>query len=128
MNIREYQNRAKETAIYPEKFSIMYPTLGLVGEAGEIANKVKKIYRDNNGEVTDEFIDAIKSEIGDVLWYCAALASDLKIDLAQIAEDNISKLNKRMETDTLKGSGDNRERVVEIISDIQVFSDDTIDW
>lgn len=86
-----------------------YPALGLTGEAGEIANKVKKILRDDYDlvELTVKEQELAK-EIGDVLWYCAALASDLGLDLSKIAQDNLDKLQDRANRGTIKGSGDNR--------------------
>lgn len=120
MNFNDYQNEARQTAIYPPKYYIIYPTLGLVGEAGEIANKVKKIYRDSNGELNEDIISTLKSEIGDVLWYCAALASDLGVSLSEIAEDNIAKLKRRHDTNTIQGSGDDREKVAVFLSKLEV--------
>lgn len=106
MNINEYQQQASRTAIYEDK--IIYPTLGLVGEAGEIANKVKKVLRDNRGELQEDVRQNLISELGDVLWYVAALATDLKIELSKVANKNIAKLNSRQNRGTISGSGDNR--------------------
>jgi len=106
MNINTYQQQASETAIYQDK--VIYPTLGLVGEAGEIANKVKKILRDNSGELQEEVRQNLIAELGDVLWYIAALATDLNIELSEVANKNIEKLNSRKNRGTIGGSGDNR--------------------
>lgn len=106
MNINEYQKQASETAIYQDK--VIYPTLGLAGEAGEIANKVKKILRDNAGVMKEDVRQNLISELGDVLWYIAALATDLKADLSEVANQNIDKLNSRKNRGTIGGSGDNR--------------------
>jgi NTP pyrophosphatase (non-canonical NTP hydrolase) len=106
MNFSEYQERANATAIYNTKFSIMYPTLGLAGEAGEVAEKVKKIIRDNKN-IVDEREDIAK-ELGDVLWYVAAVARDIGFKLEAIAEMNIEKLESRKERGVLQGNGDNR--------------------
>lgn len=106
MNINEYQQQASKTAIYQDK--VIYPTLGLVGEAGEIANKVKKILRDNNGELQENVRQNLIDELGDVLWYVAALATDLKIELSKVANKNIAKLNSRQNRGAIGGSGDNR--------------------
>lgn len=106
MNINEYQKQAAETAIYQDK--IIYPTLGLTGEAGEIANKVKKILRDNAGEIVEDVRQNLISELGDVLWYVAALATDLKVELSEVANKNIDKLNSRKNRGVINGSGDNR--------------------
>jgi NTP pyrophosphatase (non-canonical NTP hydrolase) len=105
----EYQEKAKETAIYPNLGkNPYYPTLGLVGEAGEIANKVKKIMRDKNGVVDSETKEDIKKELGDVLWYVSAVASEFQLSMSDIAFANYEKLKKRMEDGKIKGSGDNR--------------------
>lgn len=106
MNINTYQQQASKTAIYQDK--VIYPTLGLVGEAGEIANKVKKILRDNDGEMQEDVRQNLISELGDVLWYVAALATDLRAELSEVANKNIEKLNSRKNRGTIGGSGDNR--------------------
>lgn len=106
MELNEYQQKALETAVYPTV--IIYPALGMCGEAGEVADKVKKALRDNNSEFTEEKKFEIAKEIGDVLWYCATLSNDLGFSLQQIAEMNINKLQSRKERGCLSGSGDNR--------------------
>ena len=108
MNIDDFQLNAAKTAIYPKQFAIMYPSLGLSAEAGEVANKVKKIYRDKNGVLSPEAAKDITSECSDVLWYLAALASDLGYKLSEIADMNTVKLQSRMERGVIQGSGDNR--------------------
>lgn len=109
MNFNEYQEKARQTAIYPNiGKNFIYPTLGLVGEAGEIANKIKKVIRDNNYELNDEIKYDLRKEIGDVLWYIAALCSELGVEMDDVAEENISKLFSRRDRNQLKGSGDNR--------------------
>jgi NTP pyrophosphatase (non-canonical NTP hydrolase) len=92
---------ASSTAIYDEKYKVFYPALGLAGEAGEVANKVKKLMRDSK-----EY--DIAGEIGDVLWYVAALCSDLGLDMDTVATKNLNKLNSRKNRGVLGGSGDNR--------------------
>ena len=77
--------------------NIAYPTLGLAGEAGEVANIVKKIQRDHAGVLTDEVRDKLLDELGDVLWYISACADELGLTLDEIAEHNIGKLAKRYE-------------------------------
>jgi NTP pyrophosphatase (non-canonical NTP hydrolase) len=108
MQINEYQNKAIETAIYGSGHAIVYPTLGLSGEAGEVADKVKKVLRDNNGVFTDEIKKQIIFESGDVLWYLAALARDLGYTLEEMAQMNLDKLASRKERNKISGSGDNR--------------------
>jgi NTP pyrophosphatase (non-canonical NTP hydrolase) len=96
MNFEEYQSEASQTAHYPRRMSnLEYPTLGLVGEAGEVANIVKKIQRDHNGILNDEIRGKLKDELGDVLWYISACADELGITLREIAEYNVNKLAKR---------------------------------
>lgn len=106
MNINTYQQEAAETAIYQDK--VVYPTLGLAGEAGEIANKVKKVLRDNFGEIQEDVRQNLISELGDVLWYVAALATDLKVELSEVANKNIEKLHSRKNRGVIGGSGDDR--------------------
>ena len=103
-----YQRSASRTAIYPEQHKILYPALGLAGEAGEVANKVKKLIRDGPDKRPDTWREDIASEIGDVLWYCAALATDLNLSLGMIAGQNEKKLGQRKQSGTLGGSGDTR--------------------
>ena len=103
-----YQKVALTTAIYPREQAIIYPTLGLTGEAGEVANKVKKIIRDGSNKNDDSMVSEIKSEIGDCLWYIAVLANDFNIKLSDIASANLEKLEKRKQKGTIHGSGDNR--------------------
>ena len=104
----DYQKQAKKTAIYPKSADVMYPALGLTGEAGEVANKVKKIVRDGYANSPSDWKEQIAYELGDVLWYCAALASDLGLSLGRIATENTDKLSVRKERGTLGGSGDRR--------------------
>ena len=103
-----YQKVAKTTAIYPREQAIIYPTVGLTGEAGEVANKVKKIIRDGSDSKDERLVSEIKSEIGDCLWYIAVLASDFDIKLSDIASTNLEKLANRKKNGTIHGSGDNR--------------------
>lgn len=108
MTLDEYQNHALETAIYPKQYKIIYPALGITGEAGECSDKVKKVIRDNNREFTDDRKREIAKEIGDVLWYCAALAHDIGYTLNEVGEMNVEKLNSRKERNKINGNGDNR--------------------
>lgn len=111
MHFDEYQHRATLTAIYPDHglrtaAAITYTALGLVGEAGEVANAAKKMLRDGRpwGEVREQLI----GEIGDVLWYCAQLATECDLDLSEIAAENLGKLLDRQVRGVLGGSGDKR--------------------
>jgi NTP pyrophosphatase (non-canonical NTP hydrolase) len=108
MTFKEYQNFCKTTAIYRAEVSLLYPALGLTGEAGEVANKVKKLVRDGPEKLPADWKELIAAEIGDVLWYCSALASDLGIPLNTIAKQNIEKLQSRLERGVISGSGDKR--------------------
>ena len=103
MTFEEYQEQARSTAIYPRDRAIVYPALGLTGEAGEVAEKVKKWIRD--GTLDKE---SIAKELGDVLWYIAALSGDLGISMDEIASQNIRKLQDRASRGKIQGSGDNR--------------------
>lgn len=109
MNIEEYQYLARQTAIYPREHAVIYPALGLTGESGEVAEKVKKWLRD--GLVVPE---DLHKEVGDVLWYLANLCADMqekfgdKYSLGNAAENNIKKLKSRKERGMINGSGDNR--------------------
>lgn len=109
MDLNKYQTEALKTAVYPNMGSnFPYPALGLAGEAGEVADKLKKVIRDNDGVLTDPVRDAVAKEIGDVMWYVAVLAYELDYDLETIAQNNLAKLASRQERGVLTGSGDNR--------------------
>ena len=109
MNFTEYQNLALATAIYPKKYETIYPALGLCGEAGEVAEKVKKSIRDGLHNWPDEqFKEDLTKELGDVLWYISALASDLDISLDDVAKKNVQKLASRKKRNKIGGSGDDR--------------------
>ena len=108
LDFNDYQKIAQTTAIYPREYKITYPALGLVGEAGEVANKVKKLVRDGTSSLPKEWKENIASEIGDVLWYCAVLADDLGISLGKIASENETKLQGRKKRGMISGSGDSR--------------------
>lgn len=108
MNFADYQKQALKTAIYSDADVIVYPALGLVSEAGEVAGKVKKILRDQNKVLSPDDRLAISDEVGDVLWYIAALCEDLGIPMETVAQRNLDKLNSRLDRGVLGGSGDNR--------------------
>ena len=104
-----YQDAAESTAVYPKKGdNLYYPALGLAGEAGEVCEKIKKIMRDQNGHLTEDNAQELSKELGDVLWYVAAIATEINMSLSAIAEDNMAKLQDRLDRGVLKGSGDNR--------------------
>lgn len=124
MTVQEYQTIIEKTAIFPKKqVGLAYCGLGLTGEAGEVADKIKKLYRDEDfGSYENfkdfEFVDKkaareikenLVKELGDVLWYLSATANELGVSLEYIMQQNYDKLIKRRETNTLHGSGDNRE-------------------
>ncbi len=109
MDLNDYQRESRKTALYPQVGSnAIYPTLGLVGEAGEVADKVKKILRDNHGLFDDESKEAIKFELGDVLWYISQLSSELGYELEEVAKANLNKLDSRKTRGKIQGNGDNR--------------------
>jgi len=106
LDFMQYQKRAGETAIYPREQGVEYTALGLVGEAGEIANKVKKVLRGDYDK--DTLRNMLRGEIGDVLWYTAMLSTELDLDLMEIAQSNLEKLASRKKRGVIAGSGDNR--------------------
>jgi NTP pyrophosphatase (non-canonical NTP hydrolase) len=109
MNFSDYQQKAKNTAKYPViGHGVIYPTLGLTNEAGEVAGKIKKVFRDKDGIISDETRDALKAELGDVLWYLAQVATELNLSLDEVAEHNIAKLLDRQARGKIRGDGDNR--------------------
>lgn len=110
-SMNDFQAAAIATAVYPSDKGMEYCTLGLVGEAGEIANKVKKIIRGDYDDNFDSLVDAVTAvhkELGDVLWYAAVLADELGVSLEIVAQDVLRKLEARKKAGTIKGSGDNR--------------------
>lgn len=109
MNFDEYQAAARQTAQYPDMgLNVYYPTLGLAGEAGEVAEKIKKMMRDDDGQLTDDRRNGLKKELGDVLWYVAALCSELGLSMGEVAEHNVAKLRDRRDRGAIRGDGDNR--------------------
>src|SRR4051794_34101590 len=109
MDLADYQLRSRATAVYPGAgANLTYPALGLCGEAGEVAEKVKKTLRDDGGVLTPERRAALAGELGDVLWYLAQVATEAGLDLDEIAEGNLAKLRSRQARAVLQGSGDDR--------------------
>ena len=109
MDFKEYQKKSRKTAVYPNAGkNFVYPVLGLTGESGEVADKIKKVIRDKSGIINRETKEELKKELGDVLWYLSQLASELKIPLSDVAEKNIEKIYDRMKRGKLGGNGDNR--------------------
>ncbi len=108
MELSEYQRLSRRTAEYPREAWLSYPALGLAGEAGEVAEHAKKTIRDDGGEISDGRRAAMSKELGDVLWYVAQLASELELDLDEVAQANLEKLLSRQRRGVLSGSGDER--------------------
>jgi NTP pyrophosphatase (non-canonical NTP hydrolase) len=111
MDLNEYQISANSTAIYPGRKSfkgLIYCTLGITGESGEFAEKIKKVLRDDNGTMSEEKKKEITKELGDVLWYVSQCCSELGITLEEVAINNLEKLFSRKNRNVLKGNGDNR--------------------
>lgn len=110
LTLNEYQKKCLTTAIYPNDGQVSYLALAICGEAGELADKVKKIIRDKNGNADDTDKKELALELGDVFWYTANLAKVLGFDLSEIVELNIKKIESRVKRGTLHGSGDNGQR------------------
>ena len=109
MDFNQYQKQSRETALYPKVGNNpIYPTLGLVGEAGEVADKVKKVLRDKEGVFDESTKESIKLELGDVLWYIAQLSTEFGFELDNVAKSNLSKLKGRAQRGNISGSGDYR--------------------
>ena len=108
MELSNYQHLSRRTAGYPREAWLSYPALGLCGEAGEVADHAKKTIRDDGGTVSDERRAAMAAELGDVLWYVAQLATELDLDLDEIAHANLEKLLSRKRRGVISGEGDER--------------------
>lgn len=105
----EYQKQSRTTAVYPQLGkNVIFPTLGLLGEAGEVADKIKKLWRDKGGRTSEQDRTELAKEMGDVLWYLAQLATELKISLSEVAAINTAKIASRKERGVIHGQGDNR--------------------
>lgn len=122
MKTKEYQKIINETKFFPDQIGLAYCALGLTGEAGEVADKIKKLYRDDNlfdlqqegmgGTVISENKAALIKELGDTLWYLTAISQEIGTSLEEIMQVNVDKLLARRATGTLKGSGDDREKLI----------------
>lgn len=109
IDFNQYQIQAVSTAIYPGRGNnFIYPAFGLGGETGEVLEKLKKVLRDKDGRIDNTTREALCKELGDVLWYVANLASELKIPLDVVVRTNVRKLFKRQEDEKLHGEGDDR--------------------
>jgi len=117
LTLDDYQREARRTAIYPDKgFNLIYTVMGLCGEAGELANKVKKIMRTKGlepgvrlSDVADvNVLSSLEGELGDILWYVSQCATELHIDLNQIGRDNLEELSGRVKRGNVEGEGDDR--------------------
>jgi len=109
LTFEEYQEESRKTAIYPEVGKpYVYPALGLGGEAGEVIETLKKVLRDEEGEIDEATKENLKKELGDVLWYLSNLAEKLNLSLDEIAKKNLKKLASRQKRDVLHGKGDER--------------------
>lgn len=107
-SLSSYQKTAKSFAKYPDDMKVIYPALGLCGECGEVAEKIKKVIRDKEGIFSEKEKMEIKKELGDVLWYISNLSSDLGLNLSNIADVNLKKLKDRKKRGKISGSGDDR--------------------
>lgn len=108
LSLNDYQTGAISTAVYADKWKVIYPALKLTGEAGEVSEKIGKNIRDGDGTYSDEFKKELAKELGDVLWYIAALARDIDYTLEDIGQMNLDKLASRKARGVIAGSGDNR--------------------
>jgi NTP pyrophosphatase (non-canonical NTP hydrolase) len=109
MKFSDYQTRSRATAQYPSiGHPVIYPVLGLANEAGEVAGKIKKVFRDKDGQISEETRQALSAELGDVLWYLAQVCTELEIPLEEVAQTNLAKLLDRQARGKIRGDGDNR--------------------
>jgi NTP pyrophosphatase (non-canonical NTP hydrolase) len=109
MHFNDYQRASRKTASYPPiGHGVIYPTLGLTNEAGEVAGKIKKIFRDKAGVIGDAEREALQAELGDVLWYLAQVCTELNLSLDDVAQSNLDKLASRQQRGVIAGDGDTR--------------------
>ncbi len=109
LDLNDYQLESRKTwRLIHTDHAVVYPTLGLANEAGEVAGKIKKIFRDQEGKISAADREGLKSELGDVLWYLAQICTELDLTLEEVAQANLEKLFSRLERNQIRGSGDNR--------------------
>ncbi len=109
IDFERYQSESRKTwSLVSTDHAIVYPTLGLVNEAGEVAGKIKKIFRDKGGVISEDDRAALKDELGDVLWYLTQICTELDLPLEEVAAQNLSKLFDRLERGVIRGEGDVR--------------------
>ena len=109
MTLDNYQKKSRFSIIHPELVSdLKYLGLALAGETGEIAEKIKKLFRDDGGKITRENKEQIIKEMGDVLWYFARIADALGVSLSHVAKSSLEKIISRKNRGKIHGSGDNR--------------------
>ena len=108
-NFETYQRESRKTwNLVATDHPIVYPTLGLANEAGEVAGKVKKIFRDKGGQIGADDREALKGELGDVLWYLTQICTELDLTLEEVAAANVEKLFSRLDRGQIQGEGDHR--------------------
>jgi NTP pyrophosphatase (non-canonical NTP hydrolase) len=116
MDFQEYQDKSKVTAIYPnfdaevyhKHRNLIYTTFGLMGETGEVVEKIKKLFRDDAGEISEARKQELVKELGDVLWYVSQIATELGVSLEEVIQQNIEKIYSRKDRGVIQGDGDNR--------------------
>lgn len=108
MKASDYQLWTDRTALYPKDAGVVYTTIGLANEAGEVLGVVKKMMRDDNNVLTEEKRAKLIAEVGDVCWYLARVCTELGVSMEDVFDINVAKLEDRLKRDVIKGSGDNR--------------------
>lgn len=109
MDFDDYQKKSTHSIVLPELiYDLKYLGLALAGETGEVAEKIKKLFRDAGGKLDESKKTDLIKEMGDILWYLARMADSLKIPLSQVAEMNLEKIKSRVDRQKIHGSGDNR--------------------
>ena len=111
MDFDEYEKLASRTGVFEGKVAenpLMYLGLGVTSEAGEVADKIKKIMRNDQGVISTERKEALKFELGDVLWYLSQISRQIGIPFSEVATANIEKLADRAKRNVISSDGDNR--------------------